>query len=92
MLDEPIEQAIENLPLTNEVKHTYLGKETIYQYPYKICLDYERGHFDFVETYCKMLQYDINLLPEHYYEAIKWTEDLLKYMEDIDATDMPNLS
>lgn len=47
-----------------------------------LCFAYEKGAFESVDDYAKALNYDINLLPEHYVEAISWTERMVRELKE----------
>lgn len=83
LLHEPMEDILKKLPLSQEVKKTFLRQESLYLYPYELCLAYERGDFGKAEDYTDIVDCHIKELANNYIESVKWSEDLFKYMQDV---------
>lgn len=83
LLQEPMADIIEKLPLSDTLKRTFRREETLYLYPYELCLAYERGDFRHIEGYSECVAYHVNELTTDYIEAVKWAEELFVYMDDI---------
>jgi len=82
LLHEPMVKIVKNLPLTEAVKKAFLGEESVYSIPYKLCLEYEKGNFGNMQALCDSIQYNINKLPHDYQTAIEWSDKLWEYMEN----------
>ncbi|MCH4887134.1 HDOD domain-containing protein [Acidaminobacter sp. JC074] len=74
ILEMNMADALENLPIGEEMKLTLLGHETRYSDAMKLCLAYEKGVFDEAEIAAKRLNYELTMLPEDYVSAISWAE------------------
>jgi len=85
LLQEPMTEVVKNLPLTPNVKKTFLGQENLYLYPYQLCLAYEQGDFSRLEAYADMIEYNLCQLSLDYIDAVTWAEGLFHYMNDIDS-------
>ena len=81
VLKMDMEKALEALPIDQVLKDTLLKKDTMYKPAMGLCFAYEKGAFESVDDYAKALNYDINLLPEHYVEAISWTERMVRELK-----------
>lgn len=80
MLEKPMAELLETLPLTAEVKGTLLGEKTLFSPAYDLCLSYERGDFDMINDCGDKLAYDGTLLSKHYIEAVKWSDATFAFM------------
>lgn len=81
LLESSMEDILEKLPLSLEVKDTLLAKDTSYSNVYNILKAYEAGNFYDISEYCQIIYFDINQLPKIYCDSIKWSEDLFEYMQ-----------
>jgi len=84
LLQQPIEEIIETLPLSNEIKKTFRREESLFLYPFELCLAYERGEFGHVNTLSDATTFHINELAQDYITAVKWADQLFDYMEGIE--------
>lgn len=80
MLQRPMEEIVIELPLSTELRKTFLRQESLYLYPYELCLAYERGDFKHIDTSADDASY-INELSRHYIEAVRWADELFSYMD-----------
>lgn len=80
MLEKPMEELLATLPLTAEVKNTLLGEKSIYSDAFALCLDYEKGDFTQVKDCSAHINYDLNQLPTHYVDAVKWADHTFAFM------------
>lgn len=84
MLQRPMAELVIELPLSAELKRTFLRQESLYLYPYELCLAYERGDFGHVDANGASTEsYHIRELANYYIEAVKWSEELFAYMEEL---------
>jgi len=74
VLQMDMSQALESLPIDQVLKDTLLDQETLYSPIMRLCYAYEKGNFEDVEEASRAIDYDINLLPDHYVKAISWAE------------------
>lgn len=75
MLKKPMEELLEDLPVTQLIKDTLNGKETLYSSVYNICLSYEKGEFNHLAELSEAIGYDLSKLPLQYVEAVKWADE-----------------
>jgi EAL and modified HD-GYP domain-containing signal transduction protein len=74
VLEMKMEDALESLPISDEMKDALLGKDTKYSDAMKLCFAYEKGVFDEAESAAQNISYELTLLPEHYVASISWAE------------------
>jgi len=74
ILEMNMKDALESLPIGEEMKLTLLGKETKYSDAMKLCMAYEKGVFDEAERAALRIKYELSKLPEDYVSAISWAE------------------
>lgn len=80
ILEKPMIELVEQLPVTDNIKNTLINEDTIYSPAYNLCLSYEKGDFKLLESYSNVINYDMNLLPTHYIEAVTWADNLYEFM------------
>jgi EAL and modified HD-GYP domain-containing signal transduction protein len=82
MLEMDMKDALETLPIGEEMKSTLLGEKTKYYDAMHLCLAYEKGVFDDAEEAANNINYDLMKLPEHYVEAISWSDKMFRELRD----------
>lgn len=82
LVDKPMEEAMEELPLGESIKKTLLMEETPYSTIYNLILRFEKGEFE--EEYNSADYYNISYsdISKHYYEAIEWAEFMFEIMKE----------
>lgn len=80
ILEKPMKELLKELPLTEDVKDTLLGKESPYSDAFNLCICYEKGEFADIKNYCENIGYDCNLLPTHYLNAVKWSDKTFAFL------------
>jgi len=81
LLDKPMEEIVLTLPLSDNIKNALLLEESPYLNFCLIILAYEKGEFSKLDELCATINYDTKRLPQAYYEAIKWADDLFAVMQ-----------
>lgn len=81
MLEMDMVDALKTLPIDEELKETLLGQVTKYSDAMALCMAYEKGQFDTVETAASNLGYPLELLPEHYVSAIASSDKIFRHLE-----------
>jgi len=81
MLEQPMEEILNTLPLSQIIKDTLNNKETSLLDAYKMVLDYERGLFVPAAQYCASINFACDQMARMYYDAIKWSEELFGLMQ-----------
>jgi c-di-GMP-related signal transduction protein len=72
LLDQPLYEALRELPIAADVRAALLGADTLLGRLYRLAVDYERGHWDGVTAACAMLGVDQDLLPGLHLKAVEW--------------------
>ncbi len=78
VLEMDMKDALESLPIGEDMKETLLGGDTKYSDAMRLCLAYEKGVFDEAEVAAIKIGYELSLLPEHYVSAISWAEKMFR--------------
>ncbi len=81
LLEMPMSELLENLPVSDMVKATLLGKDTEYNVVFNILRIYEKGNFNNLSSLCDSISFDINKLPKIYCDSVKWSDELFEYMQ-----------
>lgn len=81
LLEMPMEKILDELPLSNEIKNTLLGKQTQYGVILNMVKTYERGDFNNLNNLCSTINFEVNKLPHIYCNSVKWGEELFDYMQ-----------
>lgn len=82
MFKRPMEELMLDLPVSDAIKDTLTGKDALYQPIYSICLAYEKGDFSVLDALSEKIGYNINALPQHYLDAVKWADETYAYMHN----------
>lgn len=83
ILEMDMVDALEKLPIEDNLKATLLGDKTLYSDAMQLCLAYEKGVFDQAEVAAKNIEYELSLLPEHYVEAISWSDKMFRELKTV---------
>ncbi|PKM67984.1 MAG: hypothetical protein CVU95_04885 [Firmicutes bacterium HGW-Firmicutes-2] len=76
LLEKNMDDLLIDLPMSDDIKNTLLGYDTPYSCAYKLCLTYERGQFDRLESCSTLMGYDLTQLTTHYVQAVEWADEL----------------
>lgn len=82
LLQKPMKEVVNELPLSEDVRRTFLRQESIYLYPYELCLAYERGDFGHADKFTDIMDVHIREMAEDYIEAVKWSDELFEFMDE----------
>jgi len=80
LVDKPMGEIVEELPLKDEVKKALLLQEGHYTKSFKMVLKFEKGLFEESKEYYKELKIPIEKISQLYYEAIEWSESMFSIM------------
>jgi len=72
LLDAPMADIMEKLPLDDNVKGTLLGQKTSFSGVYDLITAYELGQWQELTTHAEALKVDIQTLPPVFGESLKW--------------------
>ena len=84
LLQKPMEEVVKLLPISDEMKRTFLREESAFLYPYELCLAYERGDFRGIDRMSDEENVYFSELSADYVEAVKWAEAVFHFLEDDD--------
>jgi EAL and modified HD-GYP domain-containing signal transduction protein len=72
LLDAPMADIMEKLPLDDNVKGTLLGQTTPLSGVYDLITSYELGHWQDLTQHAETLKLDVGALPPVFGESLKW--------------------
>ena len=75
-INKPLEEILEDISISSEVKDAILGGESSLQQVYKFIIAYENGQWDQVKSYAEELEFDINIAPNIYLAATAWVTEI----------------
>ena len=77
IVDQPMEEAVAQLPLNADVLATLAGKSTALTPVYELVLAFERGEWRQIGSLGEQLAVDDQLVARMYQEAILWAQGVL---------------
>jgi len=72
LLDRPLTEAVNTLPVADDVRSALLGGDTPLRPVYDLVLAYERGRWDRVSEVSVALSLDEGAIRELYLDAVEW--------------------
>ena len=81
LLNQPLADILEPLPLDIEIKHTLLGVSTSYKEILDVVILIEQGKWNETGKLVKTINIEEKQLSEIYFNALKWTQDVLAAVE-----------
>lgn len=72
LLDRPLTEAVNTLPVADDVRSALLGGDSPLRPVYNLVLDYERGQWDRVSEVSAALSLDEGAIRELYLDAVEW--------------------
>jgi EAL and modified HD-GYP domain-containing signal transduction protein len=82
LLDKPLIEILEELPISSQIKDTLLLKTTIYSNPFKLVLAYEKGDFESAKDFSTSINLDFQKFPGLYHDAVEWSEELYQFLSE----------
>lgn len=76
LLDRPLSDLLEELPVAVEIKEALLERPTILGAVYKLAVNYERANWEEVSRLIEQLNLQEQELPLLYGQAVSWTDQL----------------
>ena len=76
LLEVPIDSAIAQLPLSDELKDGLMGKEGKCGELLALCIAYEKGKWKEVQQYVDMLQVGEDIIKSKYIEAVEYVNEI----------------
>lgn len=81
MLDQDMEEILLSLPVSGIIKNTILGNFTKFLPPLEMIRQYEKGEFQGLRELSESIGFDIERLPDTYYDAVSWSEELISIIK-----------
>ena len=78
LLGRPMAEALEEVPLEDDVKEALLGTLNRYRVLFEIVLGYEKAHWEAISRICTGLKLDPGAITSRYLEAVDWTEKVYR--------------
>lgn len=82
LLDVPLEDALNELPISPEVKSALTGGEGLSSDLYQLVLCYERADWNGLIAYAQRLQIPENLLTKVYFECVEYVNQIWKDLQE----------
>ncbi len=82
LLDKSMEEIVETLPLSKDIKSALLFEASPYLPFCQLAFSYEKGDFEGLTSICESINYDYEKLPQAYFAAVKWAEELFAIMQE----------
>jgi EAL and modified HD-GYP domain-containing signal transduction protein len=79
ILRRPMEAAIADLPLQDDVRDALLGEPNLPRHVLEAVIAYESGHWDVAEPAAAALQLAADALPAAYRDALRWADATTKF-------------
>lgn len=76
LLDKPMLEVLEELPVTENVKEALIGRHNSYREILDLIIAYEQANWDLVSKYCSLLALNEKELTKMYFDAIAFTQDV----------------
>lgn len=76
LLKKSMMDAVNPLPIDRELKITLIGNESRFSDIYQIVLSYEKGDFRRANAHAKKANFDMEVMPRLYTEAVQWADEL----------------
>ncbi len=76
LLEVPIESAITQLPLSDELKGGLMGVEGPCNTLLNLCLTYEKGKFNEARTFANVLQLNEDIIKSKYIESVEYVNEI----------------
>lgn len=76
LMGRPIEEIVQDLPISDEIKYVLLGRESCYSKPYSLIIAYEKGDWQSFTDLAAGYQLNQKEIPGLYLEAIQWANQL----------------
>jgi c-di-GMP-related signal transduction protein len=76
ILQKPMEEALNDLPLSDTVHRALLGDENLARFVLDAVIAYERGLWDEAERLSQMAGFAPEQLPAAYADSLKWAREL----------------
>lgn len=76
LMDRPMEDVLDQLPLCDEVKNGLMGKQSPFKDVLSLVKSYEKGCWEIFFKKCDRMKIKRNLIPDIYVEALGWVRSI----------------
>lgn len=80
LVERPIEDIVNELPLGEDIKAALLMKPGKYTKVYQMVLQIEKGDFELKDDCGREINLDCMEVPKYYYDSVKWADEIFEYM------------
>ena len=84
LLDKNMIEAVNPLPIETSLKMTLLGRQSDYADLYRLVLNYEKADFNKAFRDAESANFNLDLLPDLYSEAVRWADDIYEQIYPTD--------
>ena len=77
LLDRPLSEILDELPVDDDVKEALMGRAGIFRNTYNLVVAYETGDWDTVSRYSKMLKIPEKRLPALHVNSLSWAREIM---------------
>ena len=77
LLNQPMEQALVDLPLADDIKAALLGEENIFKFINDLIFYYENGDFRMLSECSRRLNISEKDISELYTQALEWATNIM---------------
>lgn len=82
LLEKPMHETLDELPISDEAKGAITGEdENFFYHVLQITVHYEKGLWDEIEPHIRKVRLSFDCLPDLYFEAVKWTDDFMEVVK-----------
>ena len=90
LVNAPIEEILEGLPVIDEIKNALISQEGICGVLYNLVLSYEKADWASIEKYSKELEMDDNIIAQIYFNCVEevnyiWESIMSPYKNQVEA-------
>lgn len=81
IMDRPLEEVLEKIPIESDIKAALLGEEGPLRDIYQLILAYEKGEWEAIPALHEKLRLDEDGIAEFYLQAVDWANQSFKSMD-----------
>jgi EAL and modified HD-GYP domain-containing signal transduction protein len=78
LIGRPMEEALAQIPVSQEIRDTLLGRSTTLSPTWNLVLAYERADWDQVKELVRLSDVSAGRLPGLYRDAVQWVDRIYK--------------
>lgn len=74
----PMEEALSQMPINQDIKDALIGKENIFRDVYELITAYEVGNWNKFSAYATKMNFDETKAPELYVKCLEWSNEFMQ--------------